>query len=159
MPESYILQRLRVTINEKIIQQSKWSTPKSKRARWPPQSGSASNVSTINVYINPESDYLIGLFCTAVTPVHPDLNHIKMVSLRLRLGGFRTKTSYFFPTTRPRCNSTRPPFNHASKFRLVDAPSPSWRVGDGLPPEINHWKEVVSANRKTWDFTNLENIR
>ena len=82
-----------------------------------------------------------------------------MISLGLRLGGFRARTSYFFPTTRPRCNSTRPPFNHASKFRLVDAPSPSWRLGDGLPPEINHWKEVVSANRKTWDFTKLENIR
>jgi len=83
----------------------------------------------------------------------------QMISPKLRLGGFRAKTSYFFPTTRPRCNSTRPPFNHASKFRLVDAPSPSWRVSDGLPSEINHWKEVVSANRKTWDFTNLENIR
>lgn len=85
------------------------------------------------------------------------LTQAYMVSLRFRLGGVRAEA--FSPTTRLRYNSTRPPFDHTSNFRLVDAPSPSWRIGDGLPSEINHWKEVVSANRKTWDFTNLENIR
>ncbi|KAF8806414.1 hypothetical protein BYT27DRAFT_7101408 [Phlegmacium glaucopus] len=82
-----------------------------------------------------------------------------MIPLRLRPGGFRTKifTSRQLLYHFSRCNSTRPPFDHTSKFQLVDSPSPSWRIGDGLPPEMHHWKEVTSASRKTWDFTNLEN--
>jgi len=32
-------------------------------------------------------------------------------------------------------------------------------MGDDLPLEINNWKEVVSASRRTWNFTDLENVR
>ncbi|KAF8161166.1 hypothetical protein B0H34DRAFT_840101 [Crassisporium funariophilum] len=59
-----------------------------------------------------------------------------------------------------RCKSNLPPFDHASKFKVVNPPSPEWQLGGGLPKRMKDWSEEVNyAKRKTWDFTNSENIK
>lgn len=86
---------------------------------------------------------ILGIFKPTIATIL--LRNVSQITdVTITLG--RTSTAFY---------STRPPFDRNASLRVTEPPSPTWDIGDGLPPTERAWEEQSHGMRRTWDLENI----